>query len=371
MILSMTKKERVISAIEHKTPDRIPKSDSFWEDTLALWYKQGYPESIPTFEYFDFDIVNLSIDASPRFKPQLLKEEIDRGEKYITFQDRMGYVVKKIYKKSRTLDYISYPAPDWESWEKIKPMFKMKPGEKARIDDVGFPFRLDDGSTWSEVKAKYQKFREDDYYILAGAYGPHEATWRFHGFTETLIDLLSNPDLIKDISETYMNFLIEVIERCLHEGIKIDGFIIIDDIAATNGLLFSPDTWRNIYKPVVSKLGKYLQQTGIHFWMHCCGNAEVMFNDFIECGLQVINPLEAKSGLNVRQLKNKYGNQLTFYGNINVIQMSHADKQKIRQEIESKLSTFKNGGYIYHSDHSIPPEVSFERYLYVMELVNI
>lgn len=145
---------------------------------------------------------------------------------------------------------------------------------------------------------------------------------------------------------------------------------MIDDIASTNGLLISPETWRKIYKPLEAKLGHFLFQNKIHFWLHYCGNAEVLFDDYIECGIQAINPLEAKSGLNVVKLKEKYGNRLTFFGNIDVQKMSMLDKNVIENEIKNKLSLFKNGGYIYHSDHSIPPEVSFERYKFVMDLVN-
>ena len=84
----------------------------------------------------------------------------------------------------------------------------------------------------------------------------------------------------------------------------------------------------------------------------------------------IINPLEAKSGLNVAELKEKYGNKLAFFGNIDVQKMSSQDKNVVEDEIKNKLSLFRNGGYIYHSDHSIPPEVSFERYKFVMDLVK-
>jgi len=119
----------------------------------------------------------------------------------------------------------------------------------------------------------------------------------------------------------------------------------------------------------VQKLGEFLSNAGIHFWMHSCGNCEPIFNDLIECGLLAINPLEAKSGLDVCELKKQYGNQLCFYGNIDVRNMS-ADLKECEHEIERKISCFKNGGYIYHSDHSIPPEVSLDQYEKVLGFVR-
>jgi uroporphyrinogen decarboxylase len=104
--------------------------------------------------------------------------------------------------------------------------------------------------------------------------------------------------------------------------------------------------------------------------MHCCGNAEAVFDDLIACGLDVMQPLEAKSGLDVRRLKGRYGEALTLFGNIDVIQMAASD-EAIQAEIRDKFAVAKpGGGYIYHSDHSVPPAVSWPRYQHVMELVR-
>jgi uroporphyrinogen decarboxylase len=363
----MTKRERVISAIQHRTPDRIPINDSFWEDTLSRWIIEGLPPDAVLREYFDFDIASFSIDASPGFEAKLLSED----EEYITLQDRFGYVARKAKGKSRTVDYISYPVPDRNSWAVAKQMFQAKrSNEYSLIDDIGFPFRIDPSPTWEEARQKYHAVRADDYYMLANAYGPHEATWRLHGFTETLMDIVMDAEFISEIASTYVDSLIDTIQCCIDNGLKPDGFWMIDDVAFTQGMLFSPDHWRQNYKPLVHKIGDFLKSTGIHFWMHSCGNCELIFNDLIECGLQVINPLEAKSGLDVCELKKKYGDRLCFYGNIDVRSMS-GDATECEREIKRKLSGFKQGGgYIYHSDHSVPPEVSLNQYRQIMEFVR-
>ena len=146
----------------------------------------------------------------------------------------------------------------------------------------------------------------------------------------------------------------------------------IRDRAYTQGMLMSPRAWRRLFKPPTRQLGRFLRQNDIAFWMHCCGNAEAVFEDLIECGLQVIQPLEAKSGLDVRKLREKYGDRLTFFGNIDVINMAGGSDADVEEEIRSKLSPFVSagGGYIYHSDHSVPPEVGFARYQRVLEWVR-
>jgi uroporphyrinogen decarboxylase len=186
------------------------------------------------------------------------------------------------------------------------------------------------------------------------------------------MDLVTDPDFVIDMASTYMELLIAVLQRCLEEGIKPDGVFLIEDLAYTMGMLMSPRSWRQIFKPLVHQLGQFLSANGIDFWMHCCGNAEAIFEDLIDCGLQVIQPLEAKSGLDVRELRKTYGDRLTFWGNIDVINMANGTDEEIDEEIRTKIMPFVagGGGYIYHSDHSVPPEVSYERYQLVLDLVR-
>ncbi len=362
----MNGKERVIAAIERQPVDRIPIYDSFWLDTLGRWQEEGFPPDTNPEEYFDFDIHIMGIDASPRFTPELLEED---GE-MITIRDRFGYVVKKERNKSRTMMYLSHPAEDRPQWEAFKSQFSIDPQAPARVGLNPFPFQLDMGVSWQQVQEDYSRLREKGQYILGSAYGPHEAILRLHGFEKTLYSLCDCPDLLREIAETYSDFLIEVIRESIQKDVVFDGVFLMEDLAGTNGMLFSPNQWREVFRPSMEKIGAFLKSQGLHFWMHSCGNAEPVFQDLIECGLQVLNPLEAKSGLDVRQLKETYGQKLTFFGNIDVIKMSGTDAE-IEEEIKEKITAAKvGGGYVYHSDHSVPPEVSWTRYQQIMKMVK-
>jgi uroporphyrinogen decarboxylase len=91
---------------------------------------------------------------------------------------------------------------------------------------------------------------------------------------------------------------------------------------------------------------------------------------FLDAGFCALNPLEAKAGLDVRRLKAEYGDRLVLYGNIDVRALS-GTRSEIEREIRDKVTAAKEGGgYIYHSDHSVPNSVSFENYAYAIDLVR-
>jgi len=375
----MDSRERIIRTLRREHPDRVPMMDSPWEDTLTRWYAEGLSQDAITgdffgeapsriADYFGFDINYMAVDASPRLEQKLLSDD---GE-YVIYQDRFGYTVKKSKGKSRTMHFMNHVTKSRTAWEEVKERFVLDPNDTARVDEASYFMHMAEYPSWAEAKQKFDTVRQWGRYLLFNAYGPHEATWRHRGFTELLIDLAADPEFVIEMAGTYMNLLIAVLQRCLDEGMKPDGFFLVEDLAYTKGMLMSPRSWRRIYKPLVHRLGRFLHDNNVAFWMHCCGNAEPVFEDLIECGLDVIQPLEAKSGLDVRELRVKYGARLTFWGNINVINMANGTDKEIEEEIRTKITPFieDGGGYIYHSDHSVPPEVSFDRYRLVLDLVR-
>jgi uroporphyrinogen decarboxylase len=371
----MNSRERVIRAIERTQPDRVPIGDSIWEDTMTRWQAEGMAtetdsqvRGVNLTDYFGWDFDYMSIDASPRM-PQ---EVISRDDQYITYRDRYGYSVRKSIGKSRTMHFFDHVTADKAAWQQIKPRFALDRAGPARIDNRSYFMHHEPYPTWDEARRRYDEVRRRERYLLFDTYGAYEATWRHRGFDRLLMDMAEDPNFVAEMADTFMDGLLETLGYCLELGIRPDGLFMVDDLAYTNGMLMSPRTWRRVFKPATRRLGDFLRGHGIHFWMHCCGNAEAVFADLIECGLHVIQPLEAKSGLDVRLLRQKYGARLAFWGNIDVVNMANGSDAEIEEEIRTKIEPFiaDGGGYIYHSDHSVPPEVSLERYQLVLDLVR-
>ena len=123
--------------------------------------------------------------------------------------------------------------------------------------------------------------------------------------------------------------------------------------------------------PAHKKICDYFGKRNIPIILHSCGCVKSFIPFFIELGVNCLEPLEVKAGMDIIELKKEYGKEIAFMGGIDVRKMSIDDPGIIENEIKTKIETAKTGGgYIYHSDHSVPDNVSFEQYKRVIDLVK-
>ncbi|GAI19728.1 unnamed protein product, partial [marine sediment metagenome] len=132
----------------------------------------------------------------------------------------------------------------------------------------------------------------------------------------------------------------------------LDGFVIWGDVAYKNNLFFSPDYWREYFKPWVKAITDYCHQNELDVIYHGCGNVNRIFDDYIEIGVDAYNPLEAKADMDAVELRRRFGHKIGFCGNSDIQIWETGDKKLIRKEVLRKLNAAKGGGYIFQSDHS-------------------
>jgi uroporphyrinogen decarboxylase len=356
----MTPRERIQTALRGETPDVLPVHESFWDGLINDWRDQGMPEMVSVEDFFGFDITHMSIDASPRFEQRIL----DRSDGMITFQDRTGCSLRKEEKRSSTIQFFDHLTQDRSFWEaEVRPRLFLSddPREPARIDEASYFAHFDPYPTWEEAARKFQRLRATDRYMLFVVYGPWEANWRHRGMESLLMDLALEPDWVRAMADAHIRLVIDVLRRCLDTGMKPDGLFLVEDLGATRSLLFSVRNWREVLKPAMETLGTFLRENGIAFWMHSCGAVEALIDDLIACGVQVLNPLQVDAGMDIRRLYELYRGRLAFYGNISVRRMIEGGPGLL-EELRTKVPLATRGGFVFHSDHSIPPQVSFERY---------
>ena len=103
---------------------------------------------------------------------------------------------------------------------------------------------------------------------------------------------------------------------------------------------------------------------------HGCGDVNKILQDYIDIGIDAMNPLEAKANLDAVKLRKQYGLNLGICGNSNMQVWETGDKEQIKNEVLRKLNAAKGGKYIFQSDHSVASTISGQTYDYFVKLVR-
>lgn len=350
----MTSKERLKVVLNGGVPDRVPVCEvSIWEPTFDRWHKEGMPEDIDYNDYFGLDKIGIiPFNCSLQFK----KETVEETEEYIIEKDEFGATVKSWkmnYNYAPPL-HIDYSIKTMEDWQIVKERLK------ATGDRI-----------WHEASEDYKNLKEKGTFTVIT---PMEPVWAVlqHalGFDRTLTAMVEDIDFVNDMLATYTDFVIDMCELCAGKGMEFDALWFFSDLCYKNGMLFSPRVYREVIMPYHKRIAGFCKA---HKWpliLHCDGDVREFIPLLIEAGFRGIQPLEARCGNDVRELKRLYGTKIVFFGNISADILSRSRKE-IEEEVRTKVSIGKeNGGYIYHSDHSIPPTVSLENYKYTIEAVK-
>ncbi len=347
----MTDRERILAVLNHKEPDRIPIHDSIWGATINRWKKEGLPEDVDVAEYFNFEFRWMGADTSPRFPTQVF----ERNEKYILTTTSFGGKRKNWTDYSTTPELVECPIKTKQDWSEIKK--RLKP-DFTRVD-------------WASGLSNFQKYYGEGKFICySGGFG-YDILQNYMRSDQLLLAMIEDPEWIKDMVMTLAELNIVMCELMLKNGFKFDGAWMWNDMGYRNGLLFSPDLYYKTHYQADKMAYSYFHSKGLKTFLHSCGNVKELIPIMIETGLDCLQPLEVKAGMDVVELKEKFGDKISFMGGIDVRVMEKGDKEKIEEEIKRKIvAAKKNGGYIYHSDHSVPKDVSFETYKYVIETVK-
>ncbi|MBA7664105.1 hypothetical protein ES703_72156 [subsurface metagenome] len=224
-----------------------------------------------------------------------------------------------------------------------------------------------DISAWiNDVKALYP-----DFPVYGSVCEGYEMLWRIIGSKNALLWIGLYPEEIGRFVGRISEFSLELLKGQFKaaDGM-LDGVIVWGDVAYDKGMLFSPDYWRKHFKPGVKAMIDICHENNVLFMYHGCGNVKDIFEDFIEMGADAYNPLEAKAGFDVVDLRRKYGHRIAFSGNMDVIAWAHADFDELKKIVLRKLNAAKGGGFIFQSDNSVPDNVTPQRYEYVINLVR-
>ena len=181
--------------------------------------------------------------------------------------------------------------------------------------------------------------------------------------------MLEEPELVEDMFDTYLSRCESLFSRVWDAGYHFDELFWYDDMGYKGMTFFSPNLYRSILQPYHKRAVDWAHNHGIYAQLHSCGDVMTLLPDIVATGVDALNPLEVKAGMDAVRIKKEYGDRLLLRGGINAVLWN--DTEAILHEIREKIPILKeNGGYIFASDHSIPNSVSLENMKRIMEEIR-
>ena len=348
---ALSSRERIGRMYEHAEADRIPVLDSPWEATLERWRREGLPDGADCHDVLDLDhITYLRADNSPRYPERILEET----EEYTVSATSWGVTLKNWKHIAGTPEYIAFEIDSPDAWRKAKA--RMVP----HIDRVN----------WAELKQNYPRWRERGDWLSAGFWFGFDITHSWAVGTErVLMAMVEDPEWIVDMFNTELDLHLALYGAVWDAGFTFDEIRWPDDMGYKLNQFFSLSAYRELLKPVQRRAVEWAHARGCKAHLHSCGDIRPFVPELVEIGMDALNPIEVKAGMDPLALKRQYGDRLLLHGGVNAALWDNP--LAIAEEIRRVVPILKeNGGYIFSSDHSVPSSVSWAAFQEITDLAK-
>lgn len=409
----MKPKERLLAAISHKEPDRIPIdlgatpssgiSVVAWQNLLKYlgkehlqtWVYDVVQEVVqPEMEILDqfgVDVLDMGrnfnqtpgywyklelIKGFPGWYPKWFQPQLQKDGSWLAFND-LGEAIGRMPLGATFFDQTVFPYQDGFPENYTEMDLAMK-----RTVWGGFGFTPWD---WTGQPGFWEMLREKtldlksktDKAILLGV-GCNLFEWgtflrRMDNF---LMDLFLNPDevhhLLDELMKRHMDLLANVCEAV---GDIVDIIKFGDDLGTNNGPLIPVETYREFFKPRHKTMCGYVKQhSSMHTMLHSCGGIYDLIPDLIDAGFEILNPVQTNAlNMEPSRLKNEFGSEITFWGGgadtRNVL--NNVTPQEVKDHVKQNLEIFtKGGGFVFNTVHNIMPDVPPQNIVAMVEAVH-
>ncbi len=367
----MKSRERVMQALNHKEPDRVPIDlggtivtsickqvylelnrhlDLPAEETRMLDYVQQLPYvSEAMLQRFGVDFRMVQLPAATTSVVDIFEE----GDHY-AFIDRWGSKLHMPKTRGYYFDWVDFP---------------IKEPTMAALDAYAWP-RPDPAEVNAELGQQAKHLYENSEYALVGSAviggGIFEQPARVMGLQNFFMALVSEPAFADRLMEKITDIYIESCNNYLEQvGPYIQVFTYWDDIAGQNGWLIRPELYRKLIKPKQKRLVEAIKKkTDAKLFYHSCGASRDLIPDLIDIGFDILNPVQVSAkGMDTKELKAQFGRDIVFWGGGVDTQhvLPFGKPQEVVDEVKRRIDDLApGGGFVFAAVHNIqalvPPE---------------
>jgi uroporphyrinogen decarboxylase len=360
----MNARERVMLALSHQEPDRIPidlggsicssiHKDAYIELKKYLGMEveelkmADYVQQLPyldeaLLERFgvDFRMVQLPAATAPGL------DIFEEGD-YYAFIDRWGSKLHKPKDAGLYFDWVDFP---------------IKEATMEALDDYTWP-QPDPSEYNAQLREQAQYLYENTDYALVGSAviggGIFEQPARTMGLEDFFIALVKEPRFADRLMGRITDIYIESCNNYLEQvGEFLHVFTYWDDVSGQDGWLISPDIYRKRIKPKQRRLLEAIKsRTKAKVYYHGCGAVYDLIPDLIELGFDILNPVQVSArGMDTKRLKEEYGQDIVFWGGGVDTQyvLPFGTPEEVADEVRRRIDDLApGGGFVFAAVHNI------------------
>lgn len=357
----MNSRERVLTALSHRTPDRIPIDFGSFPGATSMnvWaYKN-------LLEYLGIKR-DVRIGALIMFTAEIDEDILDRfhvDTKTITPSISLGdFGIPEEFvdqpwgvRWQRSTDYTYAPVEG--------PFQKIADATLEDLKRYKWP-KASEIVNFANWREKARRLRQESDKALVARVMPGIVTYAqfLRGFENWAVDLVLNPEFSRALHQKLADTWIEAVSL-VAEAVEdnVDIVMFGEDLGIQNQTMLSPAMFRERIKPLLAKMVRTIKsRTRAKIAMHTCGSVYALIGDFIDIGIDVLNPMQSNArDMEAPKVKAKAGNRLALWGGIDTHQvMPKGTPEDVRQEVKTKISIYgKDGGYMLSPDHNILVDV--------------
>jgi uroporphyrinogen decarboxylase len=348
----MNELERFHACMNYQPVDRAP----FWiwgpwPETAELWRREGYAPGVSERDFGDDQRhwIGHWFFPSPPFEHQVVSEDADT----VLYVNHEGILMRELKNNpmSSMPQFVKFPVETRQEFRRFW-RERMQADLSQRI-----------GADWKE-QLRALRAQPIPFIVISDRWGGFFGPLRNLTGVERLCTLFyDDPAFVDEMMEADADFIIAMMGQIL-DVVAIDAFAFWEDMAFKTAPLLSPALARRHMLPRYRRVADFLSGRGVpYIGLDSDGMCDPLIPVWLDAGLNFLYPFEAQAGMDVLSVRRKYGRDLRIWGGVDKRALAYGPAA-IDAELERVRPLIAEGGYIPHTDHSIPPDVSYANFRY-------
>jgi uroporphyrinogen decarboxylase len=365
----MNSRERLLTALKHQEPDRIPIDLGGTPTGIEVEAYEGLKEVLGIKgETKTFVRDHVEIDKS-------ILERFGVDTRYLRVKPPTGFELTIEEDNS----YVDLWGTRWKKppsslyWDMVD--YPIKEPTMAALSAYPWPDPDDPGRVEGLRDRAKALYENTEYAIVLDmtGFGVFEEGWGLRGFENFLLDLAMNQEFAEALLRRIADYQVSLFGHILDEvGDYVQVVMTSDDLGAQNGPMVSPETYRRSIKPAQKRLWGFIKsKTKAALFLHSCGSVRELIPDFIELGIDILNPVQVSAtGMEPSALKAEFGRDMTFWGGGCDTQkiLTFGTPDDIEEEVKRRIFELApGGGFVFNQVHNIQPQVPPDNIVRMLE----